>query len=201
MNTVKVRVISDDQEILRDTVDLLARSTQISVAGPGADVDVFLLVADDVSVFTLRELGARTSAAWQPGKPAVVLACNRIRRLEMVYAARLGVTAVVGRDAHDYDRLVEAVIDAALRSTGVAPSRCVALTDVVPDPRSTDAPLSEREIQVLQLLAEGFDTVAIATKVNYSERTVKHIIHGFVTRKKLRNRVHAVAYALRTGVL
>ena len=54
---------------------------------------------------------------------------------------------------------------------------------------------------MLQLLAEGFDTVAIATKVNYSERTVKHIIHGFVTRKKLRNRAHAVAYALRAGVL
>jgi DNA-binding NarL/FixJ family response regulator len=201
MNAVKVRVISDDQEILRGTVELLARSTQISVAGSGADVDVFLLVADDVSVFTLRALGAGTSVARPAANPAVVLACNRIRRLEMLYAARLGVTAVVGRDAHDYDRLVEAVIDAALRSAVVAPSRCVARTEVVPSPGSTDAPLTEREIQVLQLLAEGFDTVAIATKVNYSERTVKHIIHGYVTRKNLRNRVHAVAYALRSGVL
>jgi DNA-binding NarL/FixJ family response regulator len=201
MDAVNVRVISDDQDILRGTVDLLARSTQICVAGPEADVDVLLLVADDVSVFTLRALGARTTVARPPGSPAVVLACNRIGRLEINYAARLGVTAVVGRDAYDYDRLVEAVIDAALRSAVSVPSRCVARTGDVPDPSSTDTRLSEREVQVLQLLAEGFDTMAIATKVNYSERTVKHIIHGFVTRKKLRNRVHAVAYALRMGVL
>jgi DNA-binding NarL/FixJ family response regulator len=51
------------------------------------------------------------------------------------------------------------------------------------------------------LLAEGMDTVEIAQRLNYSERTVKNIIHGLLSRMKLRNRSHAVAYALRNGVM
>lgn len=201
MDFVKVRVISDDQDTQRDTVDLLARSPRIIVSGPGADVDVVLLVADDVSVFTLRALGPRISVTRPPRRPAVVMACNRIQRMEMLYAARLGVTAVLGRAAHDPDRLVGALIDAAHHAAVAVPRRAAAPTEVMGNSESVDGPLSEREVRVLQLLAEGFDTLAIATKVNYSERTVKHIIHGVVTRKKLRNRAHAVAYALRSGML
>ena len=65
----------------------------------------------------------------------------------------------------------------------------------------TVAGLSDREVDVFRLLAEGFDTAEVALKLNYSERTVKNVIHGAVTRLKLRNRTHAVAYALRSGVL
>jgi len=54
---------------------------------------------------------------------------------------------------------------------------------------------------VLRLLAEGIDTLEIAQQLSYSERTVRNIIHGMLTRMKLRNRVHAVAYALRNGVI
>jgi DNA-binding NarL/FixJ family response regulator len=203
MDIVKIRVIANDHDTMRGTVDLLAHSPRITVAGPGNDVDVLLVVADDVSVFTLQALGVSTTVAHPPaGRPAVVLVCNRIRRREMLYAAHLGVTAVLGRDALDFDRLIEAVMDAARRSAAVlAPTHSGAVREFALDAGNTDAPLSDREIQVLQLLAEGFDTMAIATEVNYSERTVKHIIHGVVTRNNLRNRAHAVAYALRTGAL
>lgn len=60
---------------------------------------------------------------------------------------------------------------------------------------------SEREIEVLRLVADGFDTAEIAEKLAYSERTVKNVIHDVTTRFNLRNRCHAVAYALRTGVI
>jgi DNA-binding NarL/FixJ family response regulator len=58
---------------------------------------------------------------------------------------------------------------------------------------------SEREIEVLRLVADGFDTAEIAEKLSYSERTVKNVIHDVTSRFNLRNRSHAVAYALRTG--
>ncbi|MCU1495150.1 MAG: helix-turn-helix transcriptional regulator [Acidimicrobiaceae bacterium] len=60
---------------------------------------------------------------------------------------------------------------------------------------------SEREIEVLRLVADGFDTAEIADKLSYSERTVKNVIHDVTSRFNLRNRSHAVAYALRTGVI
>ena len=41
----------------------------------------------------------------------------------------------------------------------------------------------------------------IARRLCYSDRTVKNIIHDVVTRLQLRNRSHAVAYALREGLI
>jgi DNA-binding NarL/FixJ family response regulator len=61
--------------------------------------------------------------------------------------------------------------------------------------------LSERETDVLKLVAEGLDTAEVATKLCYSERTVKNVIHDVTTRLCLRNRTHAVAYAVRQGLI
>jgi DNA-binding NarL/FixJ family response regulator len=51
------------------------------------------------------------------------------------------------------------------------------------------------------LLAEGRDTAEIASRLCYSERTVKGVIHGLTTRLQLRNRSHAVAFALRNELI
>jgi DNA-binding NarL/FixJ family response regulator len=56
-------------------------------------------------------------------------------------------------------------------------------------------------VEVLRLVAEGLDTGEIAKRLSYSERTIKNVIHDVVTRLNLRNRSHAVAYALREGLI
>jgi DNA-binding NarL/FixJ family response regulator len=61
--------------------------------------------------------------------------------------------------------------------------------------------LTEREIDVLRLVAEGFDTEEISEKLAYSQRTIKTVIHDVTTRLCLRNRTHAVAWALREGLI
>jgi DNA-binding NarL/FixJ family response regulator len=63
------------------------------------------------------------------------------------------------------------------------------------------AGLSPREVDVLRLVADGADTSEIAKELAYSESTVKHVLYELTTRLKLRNRTHAVAFALRAGVL
>lgn len=65
----------------------------------------------------------------------------------------------------------------------------------------TASGLETREVDVLRLLAEGLETTEIAQKLNYSERTIKSIVSVMMNRLGLRNRTHAVAYALRTGTL
>ncbi len=60
---------------------------------------------------------------------------------------------------------------------------------------------TERERTVLRLVSEGFDTAEIAAELAYSERTVKNAIHAVTERHNLRNRSHAVAYALRVGAI
>jgi DNA-binding NarL/FixJ family response regulator len=61
--------------------------------------------------------------------------------------------------------------------------------------------LSERETQVLRLVADGHGTAEIAVRLCYSERTVKNVLHDITSRLQLRNRSHAVAYALREGLI
>jgi DNA-binding NarL/FixJ family response regulator len=61
--------------------------------------------------------------------------------------------------------------------------------------------LTAREIDVLRLVAEGLDTQEIAAKLAFSERTIKTVIHDVTTRLCLRNRTHAVAWALREGLV
>lgn len=66
---------------------------------------------------------------------------------------------------------------------------------------STSHRLNEREEAVIRLLAEGYDTQQIAAELHYSERTIKSVVHGIIRRLGLRNRPHAVAYALRHGLI
>jgi DNA-binding NarL/FixJ family response regulator len=63
------------------------------------------------------------------------------------------------------------------------------------------ADLTVREIEVLGLFAEGLSTAEVALKLNYAERTIKAVLQGVLLRLNLRNRVHAVAYALRVGAI
>jgi len=61
--------------------------------------------------------------------------------------------------------------------------------------------LSKREHQVLRLLAEGEGTRGIAQRLNYSERTVKNIVHDLLVKLDCRTRAHAVALAARRGLI
>jgi len=62
-------------------------------------------------------------------------------------------------------------------------------------------PLSQREQRVLELLAEGHQTREIASELCYSERTIKNVLHDIVTKLNARSRSHAIAYAVRAGLI
>jgi DNA-binding NarL/FixJ family response regulator len=61
--------------------------------------------------------------------------------------------------------------------------------------------LTNREQEVVRLLADGHDTAEIASTLCYSERTVKGVIHEVTSRLQLRNRSHVVAFALRNDMI
>ncbi|MEV0055576.1 helix-turn-helix transcriptional regulator, partial [Saccharopolyspora shandongensis] len=76
------------------------------------------------------------------------------------------------------------------------------LNHEVLEPRGLNsAGFTSREIGVLRLLAEGWDSEEIGKKLCYSERTVKNVIHAMTSRLKLRNRPQLVAHCVRTGVI
>ena len=61
--------------------------------------------------------------------------------------------------------------------------------------------ITDRERSVLRLLADGWETGEIAKELCYSNRTVTSVVHDITQRFRRRNRAHAVAYALRAGML
>lgn len=65
----------------------------------------------------------------------------------------------------------------------------------------TDAPLSEREREILQLLAEGLHTEQVADRIGLSAETVKSDTKRAITKLKADGRVHAVAIALRQALI
>ena len=64
-----------------------------------------------------------------------------------------------------------------------------------------DAPLSEREREILQLLAEGLHTEQVAERIGLSAETVKSDTKRAITKLEADGRVHAVAIALRQALI
>ena len=65
---------------------------------------------------------------------------------------------------------------------------------------STASELSEREIQVLRLIANGKDNAQIAAELHISPKTVKNHISNILMKLQIENRIQAAVFAVRSGL-
>ena len=63
------------------------------------------------------------------------------------------------------------------------------------------AELSDREIQVLKLIANGKDNAVIAGELHISPKTVKNHISNILMKLQIDNRIQAAVYAVRSGIV
>ncbi|MFF4341046.1 LuxR C-terminal-related transcriptional regulator [Kitasatospora sp. NPDC001540] len=163
---------------------------------------VALLVADAFDAAALTTLSRLVKAE----RARVVLVLDRIQEPELLDVVSLGVTTILWRREVTGERLRQAVRTAD-RGHGDLPPDLLGRLIGCMGRRTADGPgpaehgMLPREVDVLRLVADGMDTGEIAGKLLYSERTIKNIIHTVTTRFHLRNRAHAVAYALREGYI
>ena len=61
--------------------------------------------------------------------------------------------------------------------------------------------LSEREIEVLKLIANGKDNADIAAELHISPKTVKNHISNILMKLQIENRIQAAVYAVRSGIV
>ena len=91
---------------------------------------------------------------------------------------------------------------ATLQGAGVLPSELLSgLLVAVRAGDTRTSQLTNREEQVLRLIADGHATREVAEELCYSERTVKNVLHDVVTKLGARTRSHAVAHAVRAGLI
>jgi DNA-binding NarL/FixJ family response regulator len=170
-----------------------------------ASPQIVIVVVDavDEAVLTMLRHIQRTSTS------RTILVTTDIDEQKLVSAAECGVAGVVRRSESTPEHLVQ-VIGTVARGEGHLPSDLLGrlleevgrLQGQVLGPRGLHfTGLAAREVDVLRLVAEGYDTADIATKLAYSERTIKNVLHSVMTRLQLRNRSHAVAYAMRQGLI
>ena len=153
---------------------------------------------------------ARTMRALRRGDmPRLLLVATVLDEAALVLSAEIGVGGLLRRIDATPDALVRTIARVAA-GDGEIPADLLGrlmeqlgrLQRQVLAPRGlTFTGLSPREIDVLRLVADGLDTGEIAEELSYSERTVKNVLHELTTRLQLRNRSHAVAYAVREGLI
>jgi DNA-binding NarL/FixJ family response regulator len=204
---IRVALQATDPVSHAGLVALLQSRGDVVVLRPGQRIDAQVVVAAAErlvpdTVAALRRVGAETGAP-------IVLVAQEVTEEELMLAVECRVVAILPRGAVTAERLAHSV-RAAAAGGGVLPANLIGellkqvdrmQREVLASNGLNTSGLTPREIDVLRLMADGFDTNEIAGKLCYSERTVKNVIYGVTHRLKLRNRSHAVAYALRSGMI
>jgi DNA-binding NarL/FixJ family response regulator len=93
-------------------------------------------------------------------------------------------------------RASHTVADAILTAAGGGPAAAGEEDD-----RAQDEPLTAREVQVLELLAEGLPNKAIAARLGISDQTVKFHVAAISGKLGAANRTEAVRLAVRRGLI
>jgi DNA-binding NarL/FixJ family response regulator len=207
-------VIADDQTAVREGLTTLLQTIpDIDVVGTAADgeqaVALVERLAPDVVLMDLRmprvdgvEATRRIRADW-PDVQVVVLTTYADDE-SIIAALRAGAIGYLTKDAgRDHIRRAldaaaagQAVLDPAVQARLVA-------TASLPQPAGAVAPpdgLTDREAEVLRLIAGGLSNTEIAARLFVSEATVKTHINRIFAKTGSRDRPQAIAYAHRYGM-
>jgi DNA-binding NarL/FixJ family response regulator len=197
---VSTYVYADDPILEAGVVSQLRPRAEVQVVDSAGlhGAEVAIAVADVLDGATVRILHSLRKA----GVRHTLLLLGAVDDQTVTAAAQAGVSGVLRRAAATSDVLVRAVAEVAA-GRGLLPRDVLGRAGGMarqPVMRRFDK-LSQREADVLRLIADGLDTDEIARTLCYSQRTVKNVLHGVTTRLQLRNRSHAVAYAVREGLI
>ena len=183
----------------------LRMQPEIKIVETAPQSAVAVMITDLVDESTTRELRSLR----KDGHPRLMLVATTIDDAALVAAAEAGVAGLLRRSDASADTMVRTIVKVA-SGDGEVPADLLGrlleqvgrLQRQVLAPRGlTFTGLTPRETEVLRLVADGLDTSEIASRMCYSERTVKNVLHDLTTRLQLKNRTHAVAYAVREGLI
>jgi DNA-binding NarL/FixJ family response regulator len=211
VSAVRVLVV-DDQALFREAlVTLLGARPEVEVVGEAGDgqqaLEQAAALQPDVVLMDLHMPvldGIATTRRLRVEQPGVrVLALTTFDDDEDVFAAlRAGALGYLLKDVSS-DRLVEAVLSAARGESVLQPSvaakvvaRFAQLDDAPrPRPQPLVVPLSDRELDVLRLLADGCSNREIAAALFLAEGTVKNHVTNVLGKLGARDRTQAALRA------
>jgi DNA-binding NarL/FixJ family response regulator len=194
------RGLAASLELLED-VDEVAHAGSVREAWEHPD----LFETEIVLVDTVMDGGRDFVGSVAESTGARVVVCTSdCTEDEVLAAIQAGAVGFLRKDTLTPESLGAAVRAAASGTGVVAPDLLSSLLRSISpdgDARPSHARLTEREVQVLALIAAGNPTREVAEQLCYSERTVKNVLHDVVTKLNARSRSQAVAFAVREGLI
>lgn len=202
-------LIADDHTVVRQGLRMfLNLDPELDVVGEAADGKQALELARELLPdVVLMDLlmpgmgGVEATAAIRREMPDVeVIALTSVLEDNSVIGAiHAGAIGYLLKDT-EADELIRAIKAAAQGQVQLSPKAAARLVREVRAPESPEA-LTERETEVLRLLATGFSNKEIALKLTIGEKTVKTHVSNILSKLGVASRTQAALHAVRIGLV
>ena len=209
-------LLVDDHDLFRTGLRNLLEGQGIHIVGEASGGSEALQIvretAPDVVVMDLNMPGMHGVEATRhmsrdaPLTRVIVLTISD-QEQDVMDAILAGACGYLLKDASIQD-LIQGIESAAVGEALISPHiagkvlQHVRATTASPDAAATiRAELSDREIEVLKLIANGKDNAMIAGELHISPKTVKNHISNILMKLQMDNRIQAAVYAVRSGIV
>jgi DNA-binding NarL/FixJ family response regulator len=214
-DTLRVLLV-DDHDLFRTGLRNLLEEQTVQVVGEAADgaqaIRMVRELAPDVVVMDLNMPGmsgveaTRQVTTLAPLTRVVVLTISD-QDEDVMNAILAGACGYLMKDSSIQD-LMQGIRAAAVGESLISPhiaakvlQRLRATGTNEADAALIRAELSDREIEVLKLIANGKDNAQIAADLHISPKTVKNHISNILMKLQIDNRIQAAVYAVRSGIV
>jgi len=205
-------LLADDHTMLRQSLRRALTENGLDVVGEAADGDeathlaIELLpdvVLMDVSMPVLDGVEAtRIVHDRAPGVQVVILTMHADKSV-LDRAIRAGAVGYLVKDC-TIEEVVRTICQAASGETALSPELAGAMLAEAVQPAVGVAPesiITKREVEVLQLIAEGLSTTEVAARLYISVKTVKNHLASVYQKLDSRDRTQAVVRAVKMGII
>ena len=210
-------LLVDDHALFRDGLrELISHWGEFRVVGEAANgseaVELCGQLQPDIVLMDVQmpvmdgvEAAKRSHAGWPT--TAVIMLTMSVEEHDLFEALRQGARGYILKNtsAQQLRERLHEVIRGEVPLSGAIAARILdefgrqRFADVVSSPAPVEA-LTEREVAILRLVAEGLSNEEIGARLFLSDQTIKKQLSGAMQKLHLNNRVQAAAYAVRKGL-
>jgi len=208
-------MLADDHRMLREGLRRSLSDEGFDVVGEASDGDEAVRLADsirpdvilmDVTMPDVDGVEATRRIHQQHPEIRIVMLTMHADKSVIAEALRAGASGYLVKDCST-DEIADAVRLAASDDASLSPELATAMLHEVrrldPDAVADDADrvVTKREVEVLQLIADGCSTPEVAERLYISQKTVKNHLASIYQKLDARDRTQAVLQAVRMGIV
>lgn len=207
--TIRVLVADDHSVVRKGLRTFLSLDSELEIVGEASDGEEAVKMAHqlkpdvvlmDIKMPKMDGIAATGAIRRDLPDTEVIALTSVLEDASVVGAVRAGAIGYLLKDT-EADELCRAIKAAATGQVQLSPQAAARLMREVRTPDESPETLSERETDVLRLLARGYSNKEIAQDLSLSEKTVKTHVSNILGKLNVPSRTQAALYAVRAGLV